>query len=51
VLLEPSAFDQWLAGTVEEARALMQLTPVETFAAGPSRRSPPGRSRRSPPGR
>ena len=34
-LLEPSAFDQWLAGTVEEARALMQLTPVETFAAGP----------------
>jgi hypothetical protein len=21
VLLEPSAFDQWLAGTVEEARA------------------------------
>ena len=35
VLLEPSAFDQWLAGTVEEARALMQLTPVVTFAAGP----------------
>ena len=25
-----------LAGTVEEARALMQLTPVEAFTAGPA---------------
>ena len=35
VLLEPQDFDQWLAGTVQEARALMKLTPVEAFNAGP----------------
>lgn len=35
VLLEPGNFDQWLAGTIEEAQALMHLTPVEKFAAGP----------------
>ncbi len=36
VLLEPQDFDQWLAGTVEEARSLIKLTPVETFDAGPA---------------
>ena len=35
VLLEPQHFDQWLAGTMQEARALMKLTPVEAFNAGP----------------
>jgi hypothetical protein len=36
VLLErPLAFDRWLEGTVDDARALMRLTPVETLAAGP----------------
>ncbi len=35
VLLEPQDFDWWLAGTVAEAQALMTLTPVETFNAGP----------------
>ena len=29
VLFEPGNFDQWLAGTIEEAQALMHLTPVE----------------------
>jgi putative SOS response-associated peptidase YedK len=28
--------DQWLAGTVEEARALLRLAPVEEFDAGPA---------------
>jgi hypothetical protein len=27
--------DLWLAGTVEEARALLRLAPVEAFDAGP----------------
>jgi len=35
VLLEPQDFDQWLAGTVEHASALIRLTPVERFDAGP----------------
>ncbi|CAN5770630.1 hypothetical protein BH11PSE13_BH11PSE13_32360 [soil metagenome] len=35
VLLEPGGFEQWLAGTMEEAKELMQLTPVEEFAAAP----------------
>lgn len=33
--LEPSDWDQWLAGTVEEARLLLRLAPVEVFRAGP----------------
>jgi putative SOS response-associated peptidase YedK len=36
VLVEQVDFDQWLAGTVEEAKALVQLTPVELFNAGPA---------------
>ena len=35
VLLEPQDFDQWLAGTVEDASTLIRLTPVERFDAGP----------------
>lgn len=33
--LEPQDFDTWLAGTVEEAKKLMRLAPVEIFDAGP----------------
>jgi putative SOS response-associated peptidase YedK len=33
--LEPQDFDTWLAGTVEEAKKLMRLAPVEIFNAGP----------------
>ena len=29
-------FDQWLEGTVDQARALMKLTPIEGFDAGPN---------------
>ena len=36
VLLEQQDFDRWLAGTIEEARALVRLTPVEVFDAGPA---------------
>jgi hypothetical protein len=28
--------DQWLAGTMDEARQLMRLTPVEIFNAEPT---------------
>ena len=35
VLLEPQDFDQWRAGTMEDASALIRLTPVERFDAGP----------------
>ena len=41
VLLEPQDFGQWLAGTIEEARALIKLTPVELFEAGPAELPPP----------
>jgi putative SOS response-associated peptidase YedK len=34
--LEPADFDQWLEGTVEQARALMRLAPVEVFDGGPT---------------
>lgn len=33
--IEPGDYDQWLAGTVDEARALLKLSPVEAFGAGP----------------
>ena len=36
IAIEAEDFDQWLAGTTEEARALLQLSPVETFYAGPA---------------
>ncbi|MBO9647335.1 MAG: SOS response-associated peptidase family protein [Variovorax sp.] len=36
VAIERENWDLWLRGTVEEARALLQLTPVEHFAAGPA---------------
>jgi putative SOS response-associated peptidase YedK len=34
--IEAGDFDQWLEGTVDQARALMTLAPVEVFDAGPS---------------
>lgn len=33
--LAPSDFDQWLEGTVEQARGLMRLAPTKVFDAGP----------------
>ena len=33
--LEASDFDQWLEGTVDQAKTLMKLAPVEVFNAGP----------------
>ena len=38
--LEAADFDQWLEGTVDQARALMKLAPVEVFDGGPTG-SPP----------
>jgi len=35
VAIEEKDWERWLRGTVEEARALLQLTPVEEFDAGP----------------
>lgn len=35
VALEPGDWDTWLRAPVEEAQALIRLSPVETFAAGP----------------
>ncbi|MDO9436712.1 SOS response-associated peptidase [Hydrogenophaga sp.] len=34
--IEQADVDQWLAGTVEDAQALLRLAPVEIFDAGPS---------------
>ncbi|MBH2008214.1 MAG: hypothetical protein I8H71_00805 [Xanthomonadaceae bacterium] len=34
--IEAGDVDQWLAGTVEDARALLRLSPVEIFDAGPA---------------
>jgi hypothetical protein len=33
--IEAGDVDQWLAGTVEEAKQLLRLSPVEVFVAGP----------------
>lgn len=33
--LDPSDFDQWLEGTVDQARGLMRLAPTEVYDAGP----------------
>lgn len=33
--VDPEDYDQWLAGTVEEASALLRVAPVESFAASP----------------
>ena len=35
VAIEFEDVDQWLHGTVDEARALVRLTPVEVFDAAP----------------
>jgi putative SOS response-associated peptidase YedK len=34
--LDPADYDQWLAGTQQEAAALLRLAPVEIFNAGPA---------------
>lgn len=34
--IEQGDVDQWLAGTVKDAQALLQLAPVEVFEAGPA---------------
>ena len=36
VPIELGDVDAWLAGTLDEAQALLRLTPVEIFAAGPA---------------
>ena len=36
ISIEMADVDRWLAGTVKEAAALLQLTPVEAFRAGPT---------------
>lgn len=36
VLLEPNSYEQWLDGTIEDAKALLKLTPVEVVAAAPA---------------
>jgi hypothetical protein len=35
VPIELADADQWLHGTVDEARRLVQLAPLEVFVAGP----------------
>ena len=35
VAIEAADFDAWLSGSIEGARSLIRLTPVEVFAAGP----------------
>ncbi len=42
VLLDPADFDQWLAGTVEEAKRLLKLTAAERFEARPAAPALPG---------
>lgn len=41
IAIEQGDVDQWLAGTVQEAQALLRLSPVASFAAGPSTPSEP----------
>jgi putative SOS response-associated peptidase YedK len=36
VAIEPADYEQWLQGSADEAMALLRLTPVETFDAGPA---------------
>lgn len=33
--LDPADYDQWLAGTQQDAQALLRVAPVEVFDAGP----------------
>lgn len=39
--IELADVDQWLEGTVDQARQLLRLAPVELFLAGPADRPPP----------
>lgn len=34
--LEAADFDQWLEGTIDQVRALMELAPMEVSDAGPT---------------
>ena len=34
--IELGDVDQWLEGSIKDARALLKLAPVEVFAAGPA---------------
>ena len=40
VAIEQKDVDGWLFGTPEQASALVRLTPVEVFAAGPAPATP-----------
>ncbi len=35
VAIESADFDAWLSGSIDDAKAVIRLTPVEVFAAGP----------------
>ncbi|RZI67313.1 MAG: hypothetical protein EOP80_18625 [Variovorax sp.] len=35
VLIEPANYERWLNGSIEDAKALLKLTPLELFEAGP----------------
>lgn len=37
VVIEPADFDAWLAGSVDDATALIRLAPLDVFSAGPDR--------------
>ena len=37
VVIEASDFSAWLSGTVEDAKALIKLAPIDRFDAGPDR--------------
>jgi hypothetical protein len=36
IAIELADVDLWLAGKLDDAKALLQLTPVEAFDAGPA---------------
>jgi putative SOS response-associated peptidase YedK len=40
--IEAGHFDQWLAGTLDDAKALLKLAPVEVFDAEPAASTPRG---------
>jgi putative SOS response-associated peptidase YedK len=36
VMLEPADWDTWLSGSKEDAAALVRLSPVDAYVAGPA---------------
>ncbi len=44
VPIEPPDVDRWLFGTLDDARSLIKLAPVEVFEAGPAQEPPPALS-------